>query len=37
MFMAKTFDEGKAKEMHILRTIRWGISAWENDVTPATI
>jgi hypothetical protein len=39
MFMAKTFDEGKdlSKEMHILRAIRWGISAWENDVTPATI
>jgi hypothetical protein len=39
MFMARTFDEGKdlSKEMHVLRAIRWGISAWENDVTPATI
>jgi hypothetical protein len=39
IFMARTFDEGKdlSKEMHVLRAIRWGISAWENDVTPATI
>jgi hypothetical protein len=39
MFMACTFDQGKdlSKEMHVLRAIRWGISAWENDVTPATI
>jgi hypothetical protein len=38
-FMARTFDEGSdlSKEMHVLRAIRWGISAWENDVTPATI
>jgi hypothetical protein len=39
MFMAQTFDSGKdlSREMHILRAIRWGISAWENSVTPATI
>lgn len=39
MFMAKTFDSGKdlSKEMHVLRAIRWGIEAWENGVTPATI
>ena len=39
MFMAQTFDQGKDLliEMHVLRAIRWGISAWENDVTPATI
>ena len=38
-FMAKTFDEGKnlTEEMHVLRAIRWGIQAWENDVRPATI
>jgi len=23
--------------MHVLRAIRWGISAWENDVTSTTI
>ena len=39
MFMAQTFDQGKDLliEMHVLRAIRQGISAWENDVTPATI
>lgn len=39
MFMAQTFDQGKdlSKEMHVLRAIRWGISAWENDVSPSTI
>ena len=39
MFMAQIFDDGKdlSKEMHVLKAIRWGISAWENDVTPATI
>ena len=39
MFMAQTFDQGRdlSKEMHVLRAIRCGISAWENDVTPATI
>ena len=39
MFMAQTFDSGKdlSREMHVLRAIRWGISAWENDVTPSTI
>jgi hypothetical protein len=39
MFMAQTFDQGKdlSKEMHVLQAVRWGISAWENDVTPATI
>lgn len=39
MFMAKTFDEGKnlSAEMHVLRAIRWGIQAWEWDVTPTTI
>lgn len=39
MFMVQTFDNGKdlSKEMHVLKAIRWGISAWENDVTPATI
>ena len=39
MFMARTFDEGKdlSTEMHVLRAIRWGIEAWEEDVTPATI
>lgn len=39
MFMAKTFDEGKnlSEEMHVLRAIRWGIQAWEGDVTPTTI
>jgi hypothetical protein len=38
-FMAKTFDEGKnlTEEMHVLRAIRWGIQAWENDARPATI
>jgi hypothetical protein len=37
MFMAQTFDSGKdlSREMHVLRAIRWGISAWENDVTPS--
>ena len=37
--MAQTFDNGKdlSKEMHVLRAIRWGISAWENDVTSETI
>ena len=39
MFIAQTFDSGKelSKEMHVLRAIRWGISAWENDVIQATI
>jgi len=39
IFMARTFDEGKdlSKEMSVLRAIRWGISAWEIDVTPRTI
>lgn len=39
MFMATTFDKGKDlfEEMHVLRAIRWGISAWENDVSQATI
>jgi hypothetical protein len=39
IFMAKTFDEGKdlSKEMHVLQAIRWGISAWENDVERKTI
>ena len=39
MFIAQTFDLGRdlSKEMNVLRAIRWGISAWENDVTPATI
>ncbi len=39
LFMAKTFDEGKnlTEEMHVLRAVRWGIQAWENDVQPATI
>jgi hypothetical protein len=39
IFMAKTFDEGKdlSKEMHVLRAIRWGVSAWENDVERGTI
>ena len=39
MFMTQTFDLGRdlSKEMNVLRAIRWGISAWENDVTPATI
>ena len=38
-FMADTFDAGKdlSKEMHVLRAIRWGISALEQDVTPETI
>jgi hypothetical protein len=29
VFMAKTFDEGKnlSEEMHVLRAVRWGISA----------
>jgi DDE superfamily endonuclease len=38
-FMAKTFDEGKnlSEEMHVLRAIRWGVQAWECDVTPTTI
>jgi hypothetical protein len=37
--MAQTFDSGKdlSREMHVLRAIRWGISASENSVTPATI
>jgi hypothetical protein len=39
LFMAKTFDEGKnlSEEMHVLRAIRWGVQAWEWDVSPATI
>jgi hypothetical protein len=39
MFIAKTFDEGKnlSAEMYVLRAIRWGIQAWEEDVTLATI
>jgi hypothetical protein len=39
MFMARTFDQGKdlSREMDVLRAIRWGISAWENDVLPRTI
>jgi hypothetical protein len=39
MFMAQTFDSGKdlSTEMHVLRAIRWVTSAWENDVTSATI
>jgi hypothetical protein len=39
LFMAKTFDEGKnlSEEMHVLRAIRWGVQAWEYDVTSATI
>ena len=38
-FMAHTFDQGKdlSKEMHVLHAVRWGIEAWENDVTPTTI
>jgi hypothetical protein len=38
-FMVNTFDGEKdlSKEMNVLRAIRWGIAAWENDVTPATI
>ena len=37
--MTKTFDEGKnlSKEMHVLQAIQWGISAWEFNVTKATI
>ena len=39
MFIAKTFDEGRnlSAEIHVLRAIRWGIQAWEEDVTPLTI
>ena len=39
MFIAKTFDKDKnlSKEIHVLRAIRWGIQAWEEDVTPTTI
>jgi hypothetical protein len=39
MFMAQTFDQGNdfSKEMHVLRAICWGISAWENDVSSSTI
>ena len=38
-FIAQTFDDNKdlSKEMHVLRAIRWGISAWENSVTSSTI
>ena len=39
MFIAQTFDSGKdlSREMHVLRAIRWGVLAWDNDVTPGTI
>jgi hypothetical protein len=38
-FMAKSFDEDTdpLKNMHVLRAIRWGIFAWEQDVSPTTI
>lgn len=38
-FMAEIFDQNKnlSQEMHILRSIRWGIEAWEHEVTTATI
>jgi hypothetical protein len=33
LFMAQTFDNSKdlSKETHVLRAIRWGISAWEEE------
>jgi DDE superfamily endonuclease len=39
LFMAETYDKGRniSQEMHVLRSIRWGIHAWEYDVTPSTI
>ena len=39
MFMAQTFDSGKdlSREIPVLRAIRWGVLAWDNDVTPGTI
>lgn len=38
-FMVEEFDAGKDPKasMHVLRAIRWGISAWENDVIATTI
>lgn len=38
-FMVEKFDAGKDPKtsMHLLRAIRWGISAWENDVSEVTI
>lgn len=37
--MVRNFDDGKdfITEMDFLKAIRWGISAWENDVSQATI
>jgi len=37
--MVKTFDEGgnPSASMNVLRAIRWGISAWEHDVSSTTI
>ena len=39
MFIVQIFDNSKdlSKEMYVLRAIRWGISAWENDIIPVTI
>lgn len=38
-FMVEEFDAGKDPKtsMHLLRAIRWGISAWEDDVSEVTI
>ena len=38
-FMVNSFDAGKdpTASINVLRVIRWGISAWENDVKPSTI
>jgi hypothetical protein len=38
-FMASSFDkdEDPSKQMNVLRAVRWGIFAWEQEVLPATI
>ena len=38
-FMVQEFNEGRDPKasMHVLRAIRWGISAWEQDVTATII
>ena len=38
-FMVESFDAGQDPKpaMNVLRTIRWGISAWENDVSATVI
>ena len=38
-FMVESFNNGKdpMTAIHVLRAIRWGIAAWENDVSATTI